>query len=318
MSLLSGHEKALARGRGYSLLGLLWRRPVDGPLREAVLEVESLRDHCPSMEAIESGEAAAQHHRLVALEVFPHASVFLDPEGQMGGDAAEATSEFGRRIGFSCRDVSSDHLGALLGAMAHLCAGEADARRDHVPLPALQGHQALLLDSYVASWLPPFVAAVEVLRDPFYGRLAELTGELVRDHGTELEEEGVLSISPVAAGEMKEPSGEETRGKPQEIAGILLSPVRSGVFLSRSEISNWARAADVPRGFGSRRDMLERLWESGHRYGNQGDVHTGLRGWCEHRVTHYRSWGEWGLPWLERVQRTEAWLGRFLGLPGKA
>jgi hypothetical protein len=62
-----------------------------------------------------------------------------------------------------------------------------------------------------------------------------------------------------------------------EIVTYLLTPVYSGIYLSRDDIGRLASRGSVPRGFGERRNMLTDLLRSAANYGHLDQVLASLQ-----------------------------------------
>ena len=62
----------------------------------------------------------------------------------------------------------------------------------------------------------------------------------------------------------------------KEIAEFLLTPIYSGIYLSRDDIGRLARQQGVPRGFGDRQLLLLNLLRSAAKYETLGQVIDGL------------------------------------------
>ena len=69
----------------------------------------------------------AGHTELFLFQLYPYASVYLGPEGQLGGPARDRVAGFWRAVGLT-PPAEPDHLAALLGLLAAL----ADAERAYV------------------------------------------------------------------------------------------------------------------------------------------------------------------------------------------
>ncbi|UCG25880.1 MAG: hypothetical protein JSW55_07810, partial [Chloroflexota bacterium] len=63
----------------------------------------------------------------------------------------------------------------------------------------------------------------------------------------------------------------------KEIAEFLLTPIYSGIYLSRDDIGRLARQQGVPRGFGDRQHLLLNLLRSAVKYEALGAVIDGLK-----------------------------------------
>jgi TorA maturation chaperone TorD len=214
----------------------------------------------------------AAHADLFVLQLYPYASVYLGAEGMMGGEAADRIAGFWRALG-QTPPAEPDHLALLLGFHARLSeleaaapevggdrqAGEAGAgerrRWRHV-------REAFFWE-HLMSWLPLFLAKVESLEeeiDPFYLRWGALLRETLREEAAALRPTSPGAWLPLhlrEAPEMEDPRG---AGAADFIAA-LLSPVRSGMILTRADLARAARALGLAPRPVERRATLETLLE---------------------------------------------------------
>jgi len=82
--------------------------------------------HARVAEALDLGStpSAADHTQAFVLGAVPYASVYLGPEGMLGGEAADRVAGFWRALGY-VPPPEPDHLAALLGLLATLTEAEA-------------------------------------------------------------------------------------------------------------------------------------------------------------------------------------------------
>ncbi len=247
---------ALARARTY---GLVAEIVLDGWTPRAVEVVEGL-PWAASLPT-DPDRRAARHQEVFGRSVPPYASVFLSPEGLLGGPPALAARRFYGRIGFGLQrnDVEPDHLGLYCAAMAYLCGAEADALRDGVDASAPRLHQRTLLQDHLGPWLRPFVIAV---RQQGVEELSAVTGLLL-----ELVESQVVLLEP--GGEPEHILDDPEVGL-KEIARYLLVPARSGWWLSLHDIQRVAERAGLACGFGRRVQMMESLLHGAAEHGRLG------------------------------------------------
>jgi hypothetical protein len=52
----------------------------------------------------------------------------------------------------------------------------------------------------------------------------------------------------------------------KQLSAYLLTPLLSGIFLSRDDVGRLSRGLSLPRGFGQRRQMIENLFQSAITY----------------------------------------------------
>jgi len=269
---------------------------------------------------LHADQEAAAHYYLLGYNVFPFQSIFLDPQSLLGGPVTDSVLAFYRRVGFGVTfsAESADHAGVELALLAFLCGAEADAWRDGLVQEALrmQHWQRRFLDEHLLRWLLPLVFAIHQQQQPFYSALAELTLELALDHrsalGGSAEQDVVGFLPPVPDLLNNEQAGL------REIVDYLLTPVFSGLFLSRDDVTRLARRQRLPRGFGTRGQMLTNLLRTAADYESLDRVLTDLQALLEHWRASYAAYLDLAPPvstiashWLERLAVTQGLLERL-------
>lgn len=264
-SALSQAQLALARSRTYTLFSGLYLRGLTEESLPFVLAIAELKALGP--DPFEADEAAADHQHLFGYNVFPYQSIFLDPSGLLGGEAAAEVERSYRQAGYEAGTTaeSADHLGHELGLLAALSRREAIAREKGRPERArdLAGLQGAFLDQHLMRWLPALVLAVRQQGQPFYAALADLTMGVVWAHRADLGDGEPVGMALAPAPRLMDDEATTLA----DIVDYLLIPVYSGIYFSRDDIGRLAQAAGSPRGFGERRQMLLNLLRSAATYG---------------------------------------------------
>lgn len=276
--MMKPFELAQARHNAYQLFSELFLHGVTESLLPYVAAVPELRETLPDPLVLD--EAAAEHHQVLSLNLFPYESVFLDPEGILEGPITQQLLADYLDMGFGqvMNDVSADHIGHELAALAFLCGAEADAEQDELPARAAQirTRQLQFLNGHLLRWWAPFATAVETEGRPFYSRLTELTNDLLRSHCDALT---ASVVHAPAAFELPKPpdllGSDKTSLK--DIAQFLVTAPYSGLFLSREAIGQLARRHELPRGFGSREQILANLFRAAVQYEALSAVLTDLQ-----------------------------------------
>ena len=320
MMTLTSHEKAQARHHAYTLFGRLFLEGITPALLPFVQQVEVLTAVLPPtpFDTIAFDEAAVAHQHLFGFNLFPYASIFLASDGLLGGDVtAQVVGQY-QRSGFAVdsRAASADHIGHELQFLAFLSAAESDAWRDGLPQQVLRVQQHLrdFLQNHLLYWLPPLVTAVSAIAPAtFYAALSDLVLQLVLEQYEQL----CANQLPLAqADPLPQPPdllAQEKTGL-RRIARYLTVPPYSGIYLSRDQISQIARQHNLPRGFGSREEMLENVLVTAVQYDTLpallDTLHQTLADWD----TAYRQHAilaPFMAPWLHRIQRTQAMLAEM-------
>ncbi len=325
----SAAQQALARSRAYDLFGRLYREGLTPAVLPIARAIPELADAVP--DPFDADAAAADHYDLFGLNVFPYASFFLDASGRLGGPVTDLVRHQLQRVHLAPENEAegADHLGHELAYLALLTGAEADARADdnRVEVERMQHLQRQFLDRHLLWWLLPFVRAIAQHEHPFYTALAELTWELVVDHRAAL---GGAPAGPLVPEPDDRPADlldDESTGL-KDIARFVMTPVWSGLVLSRDDVARWGRTERLPRGFGDRTQMLTHLLRSASEYDGLDAVLKQLGCQVEDWRAHYRSAGADVDPlravtifWLARLDATEVVVERIRAAaasPGKA
>lgn len=221
-------------------LALLAEPP--GPHHAAVAELI-----CPGTPA-----EASEYADVFMFQLYPYASVYLGPEGMLGGDARARISGFWQAVGRE-PPVEPDHLASMIGLYVALAEEEAEGRAAESTL----GHQArrALLFEHLAPWVFFYLTRIKALGSDFFSRWAEVFDIVLRD---ELLGFGPPSDLPAhfRAGEaLPDP---RTEGGDAFLSG-LLAPARSGMILTRADLARVAGQLGLGLRAGERRYALEHL-----------------------------------------------------------
>lgn len=264
---IDSRRLAQARSHSYSLLGQLFLEGVTERLWPYVQALPDLAAALPP--PFSPDNAAATHHHLFAFNLFPYESIFLDSSGLLGGDVTQAAARAYEQVGFQvdAAAASPDHLGHELLYLAHLTAAEALAWQNH-PLQRVapwQERQYHFLENHLLRWLIPFTVALERAAEPFYHSLGQLTLALVADHYAELSS---LHDMPLLAFVLPDETValDEAQTGLRQIVHYLITPRASGLYLTRQGIEQLGRQLDLPRGFGTREEMMRSLWDAAAQY----------------------------------------------------
>jgi len=261
-------EAAQARHNAYRLFSRLYREGATAVLHPTIQQIPEL---APALSTpFDADETAAAHHTLFRFNLFPFESIFLGSDGLLGGDITQGVVNHYQRSGFpvSGDDTSPDHVGIELAYLAFLSGAESDAWEDNLAPTAvrLQRHQSDFLQTHLLRWLPPLIVAIRQQGGPFFTAVADLTLSLVTDHyqtlRNNLDDTAVHSWQLPPAPDLL---NDEKTGLKQ-IAAFLVTPVHSGLYLSRDDVGQLARRQELPRGFGDRQQLLLNLLRAAVQY----------------------------------------------------
>jgi Nitrate reductase delta subunit len=195
----------------------------------------------------------AEQTDLFVLQLVPYAAAYLSPDGMLGGEVADRVAGFWRVLR-TAPPVEPDHLAALLGLYAALGEAEADAS-DRVRAAARQARGALLWE-HVLTWAPPFAHAVQRTGSPFHAAWAGLLDDALRTDAAAIPPPPAL---PLHLRDVPAPPAPHL-GRDHLVRAIL-TPVRSGLILTRADLAGCARQAGLGLRAGTRafalRSMLD-------------------------------------------------------------
>ncbi len=198
---------------------------------------------------------AAAHGAVVGFQRYPFASVYLGPEGMMGGEARDRVAGFVRALGITGDERADarepDHLASLLGLLAALDQWERD-ERDGARRTLLGQARVALVWEHLASWTGPYLASFDGCGDPFYEAWAALLGAALDEATGEMEFPDYLPAALRSAPVLADPRRE---GGPAFISA-LLAPARSGVIIVRDDLVRLGNEVGLACRAGERRYVL--------------------------------------------------------------
>ena len=200
-----------------------------------------------------------QHTDAFIMNCPPYASVYLGPDGALGGEGADRVAGFWRAIGVS-PPPEPDHLAALLSLYASL--GEA-AGQSHraATATALARSRAALLWEHLWPWLPGYLDAVSGLGAPALTAWADLARRAVSAEIAVAPAAGRAAPARLPLALRAAPAMPSAGSRPDELAGALLTPVRSGIIVTRRRLAEAAAEAGVGYRIGERRFALLAMLE---------------------------------------------------------
>lgn len=258
---------------------------------------------------------AAEHARLAALlgvsvpsrsdwtEAFmvqlpPHASIYLGPEGMLGGEAADRVAGFWRALRLRV-PADPDHVTALLGLYATLLDAEAS---EPAPARRLLWREArtALLHEHLLSWLLVYTAAMGDVGPAPYKRWAGLLREAL---AAETADVGSPSRLPMQLRDVPALawSGESL----DTLLDELLAPARTGFVVARAHLAAAARHTSLGLRVGDRRRMLRGLLEQDPP-ATLGWLTEQAKTWSARHAADEHLAGPIAAYWAERAAATDA------------
>ncbi|MDQ3752957.1 MAG: molecular chaperone TorD family protein [Actinomycetota bacterium] len=180
----------------------------------------------------------------------PYASIYLGAEGMLGGEARGRIAGFWQAAGFT-PPPEPDHLAALLSLYAAL---EEAEDRDSEPARRLLRREAkvALLWEHLLPWAPQY--ASKMMQQTAPGHFAQWAGLLSQVLLTEAALLGGHRELPVHLRSAPPPG--KTDASLEELVGALLSPVRSGLLVTRHDLAGAASDNKLGLRMGERRFAL--------------------------------------------------------------
>lgn len=243
---------------------------------------------------------------LFVLGLQPYASIYLGPEGMLGGEARDRIAGFWQAVGRT-PPSEPDHLALLLGLYGSLVEEEGE----DAPVQALTRHaRTALFHEHLAPWLFPWLLKMEEEAGPFHRRWARLLRRVLEEEaevlGAASEMPGAEAAAvPTAAGL----PAHLAQAPPalgvadDDLSDRLLTPVRSGLILTRSDLARASRERGLPLRIGERRFALRNMLQAA-----PDDTVAWLRKEAVRWSQRHRRWeaagGAAARFWRERAERT--------------
>jgi TorA maturation chaperone TorD len=196
----------------------------------------------------------AEHTDVFVLNCPPCASVYLGPDGALGGEGADRAAGFWRAIGL-IPPAEPDHLTVLLSLYASLGEAAGETRRP-ATAAALARSQAALFWEHLWPWLPGYLDAVTDLGSVALTAWAQLTRRAIAAEYSAQPDPAQLPLALRAA-----PAAASPDGPLRDLVAALATPVRSGIILTRRRLALGAGEAGVGHRIGERRYTLRAMLE---------------------------------------------------------
>ena len=190
------------------------------------------------------------HGTVVVFQRYPYASVYLGPEGMMGGVARDRVAGFHRALGLES-GAEEDHLASLLTLLAALDTWRLE-EPDQAGRALLGEARATLIWEHLVSWLGPYLASFEGCGDAFYEAWAILLAEALDEVTGPMELPRYLPAALRGAPGLADPRRE---GAAAFISG-LLAPLRTGAIVLRDDLVRLGDEVGLACRVGERRYVL--------------------------------------------------------------
>lgn len=194
---------------------------------------------------------SAAHATDIAFQRYPFASVYLGPEGMMGGEARGRIAGFWAALGVQAPE-EPDHLSTLLSLLASL--DERHGQEDDA------AHRALLVEArstllweHLLSWAVPYLTSFSNCRAPYFRDWAALTGSALREAGAQANLPDYVPRALLELDPLEDPRPE---GMGDAFLKALLAPGRSGFVIVRDDLAQAADELGLALRAGERRYAL--------------------------------------------------------------
>ena len=190
--------------------------------------------------------SAEDHTDLFTFQLMPYASIYVGAEGMLGGEARDRVAGFWRALGQD-PPAEPDHVAVLLALYARLCDMESEGAPEHV-------REAFFWE-HLASWMPVWL---EKLVDVATGPYAVWAGIVARSFA---ETAGTTTSAGLPLHLRAAPQLGESFESMEALAQALLTPVRSGLIVTRRDLARAARDLALGLRAGERRYIMRALLE---------------------------------------------------------
>ncbi|MGH9874655.1 MAG: TorD/DmsD family molecular chaperone [Pyrinomonadaceae bacterium] len=247
---------------------------------------------------------ANEYTELFTFQLYPYASVYLGAEGMLGGEARDRVAGFWRALG-QTPPAEPDHLSVMLATYARLIALE-EGERDAMQRTSWRSARKAFLWEHLLSWLPAYLGKLLDIAPPFYCNWGELLTKSL------LEEAETVGKQEELSRHLSEASGivDPRDGKVGEFLQSLLTPVRSGMILTRADLTAAARKLRLGRRLGERKFILESLF-SQDAAGTLGWLTEEVSTWTRRHRLYREALGKIAIAWEKRAAAAAALLRKL-------
>ncbi len=262
----------------------------------------------PVANSLEAGilPPVSEHTEIFSLQRRPYASIYLSDDGRLGGEARDRIAGFWRVLGLE-PPRECDHLAVLLAFYAALWSREQEAPQLSSSRERCAHLRTTFLHEHLLSWLHPFLFKIDSFGSGFYCHWATLlAAALQKDaHQPESPRERPLHLRSTR------PLPAATDLDRESLVALLTTPARSGLLLTRADLTSAARHLGIAGRVGERAFMLEAMLSQQSRA-----VLTWLSDFLRQERENRQAqvaWGNMMSEWTTRLQATSALIESILG-----
>jgi TorA maturation chaperone TorD len=266
----------------------------------AVLAEPPLEEAARVAEALGLGPmpGADEYTELFVFGLYPYASVYLGPEGMLGGEARDRVCGFWRALG-RVPPAEPDHLAVMLALYARLVEME-EGESELVRRRSWRAARKAFLWEHLLTWLPVYLSKLVEVAEPFYRAWGELLAQALIEETKAVGRQERLPLALRDRPGLIDPRGDR---EVEEFLQSLLSPVRSGMILLRSDLARAAHSLGLGLRLGERKFILRTLLGQDARsvldwLAQEAD------GWIERHRLYLETLGGVAVTWEERAAAT--------------
>jgi len=226
--------------------------------------------------------AGDEYAELFLFQLYPYASVYLGPEGMLGGEARDRVAGFWRAIEAE-PPAEPDHVAVLLALYAHLAELEDQASSTRQKA-AIGTARAALLWEHLLSWLPGYLDKVADLAPEPYRRWGEVLIAALQEEARRTPLPQALPLH-LRATEALNPR----KATSEDVSQAVLAPLRCGMIVTRTDLARAARQIGLGLRAGERRFALDSLL-------------------AQDAPAMWRWFQDEALEWCQRHRARDAWL----------
>ncbi|HEX8746822.1 MAG TPA: molecular chaperone TorD family protein [Pyrinomonadaceae bacterium] len=254
-------------------------------------------------QALELGPLPAEsdYTETFLFQLYPYASVYLGAEGMMGGEARDRVAGFWRALGLT-PPAEPDHLSVMLALYAEL-AGREEKQSDADVRERLHHARIAFLWEHLLSWLPIYLHKLGQIAPRFYREWGEVLKAAL------VEELETIATPPQLPLHLRSAPGlfDPREHGAEEFLQSLLAPARSGMILTRVDLTRGANSLGLGLRAGERKFVLRALFSQ-----NPQGVLEWLLGeamsWQGHHRQSLEMLGAIAAAWLEKTEKASALL----------
>jgi len=232
----------------------------------------------------------ADHTRVFVLDLAPYASIYLDPEGKLGGACVDQIAGVWRVLGLD-PPREPDHLLSLIGLYAALGSAIKDCRSE-VARKRVEVAARTVLAEHIHPWIFVYLAAVESYSAT--ATWAALVQGVLREELSAWPQEDVL---PLTLRDAPKPDLDDLSA--EKVYELATVPVVSGGVVTFGDLETMGSRAGLGVRRGERRFVLRSMLEQGPRE-TLCELGAHFRTW-EGRALGEGSVASW---WKERAAAT--------------